>query len=132
MPDIAIRTAAAHEGFRNRPARGLDPAVEQLKGVLRRRVAEGQIADTVDPCELDDLPEKQGLGLSIRKSEPWQSDGQPTGSKADAKRSAVSGLDMDGILARRSRIPPRELAPSRTQSGALVPTYALTSLTLVS
>ena len=44
----------------------------------------------------------------------------------------VNGLDTDGILARRSAIPPRELAPSRTQSGALVPTYAFTSLTLVS
>lgn len=34
--DVATRMAAVHESFRNRLAQGLEPAVEQLEGILRR------------------------------------------------------------------------------------------------
>jgi hypothetical protein len=57
--------AAVHESFRNRLAQGLEPAVEQLEEILRRGVAEGQIADTVDPHQLARVIATMGAGIQL-------------------------------------------------------------------
>jgi hypothetical protein len=65
VTDVATRMAAVHESFRNRLAQGLEPAVEQLEEILRRGVAEGQIADTVDPHELARVTVTMGAGIQL-------------------------------------------------------------------
>jgi AcrR family transcriptional regulator len=46
---VAGRMAAVHEGFRRRVQKRLDALANELVGVLRKGVADGQIADSVDP-----------------------------------------------------------------------------------
>jgi AcrR family transcriptional regulator len=50
--DIAIRMASVHEGFRRRLRQRLDALVQQTEEVARKGVADGQIADSVDPDQM--------------------------------------------------------------------------------
>jgi len=50
--DIAVRMASVHEGFRRRLSPQLDAMVKRTEEIMRRGVAEGQIADSVDPVQL--------------------------------------------------------------------------------
>ncbi|MCJ7811601.1 MAG: TetR/AcrR family transcriptional regulator [Dehalococcoidia bacterium] len=50
--DIAIRMAAVHDGFRKRLAGHLQPWVEQVEEMVCKGVADGQIADSVEPHRL--------------------------------------------------------------------------------
>ncbi len=50
--DIAVRMASVHEGFRKRLSPTLDAMVRQGEENTRRGVADGQIADSVDPDQL--------------------------------------------------------------------------------
>jgi AcrR family transcriptional regulator len=46
---VAARMAAVHEGFRQRVERRLDRLADDVVEILRKGVADGQIADSVDP-----------------------------------------------------------------------------------
>ncbi|GAG25111.1 unnamed protein product, partial [marine sediment metagenome] len=50
--DIAVRMASVHEGFRKRLSPKLDAMMKQAEENTRRGVAEGRIADSVDPVQL--------------------------------------------------------------------------------
>jgi len=50
--DIAVRMASVHEGFRKRLSPKLDTMLKQGEENTRRGVADGQIADSVDPVQL--------------------------------------------------------------------------------
>lgn len=50
--DVAARMASVHEGFRRRVEGHLRRLIDELVGVLRKGVADGQIADSVDPRQL--------------------------------------------------------------------------------
>ena len=49
-PSLAARLGAVDSDFRERLSAAYGAMIEQLEAVLRRGVAEGQIADTVNPC----------------------------------------------------------------------------------
>jgi len=49
---IGARMAAVHEGFRQRLVARLSPIVDGTEQMLRKGVADGQIADSVDPRQL--------------------------------------------------------------------------------
>jgi AcrR family transcriptional regulator len=53
--DIAVRMASVHEGFRKRLTPKLDAMLKQGEEITRRGVADGQIADSVDPAQLTHL-----------------------------------------------------------------------------
>jgi len=53
--DIAVRMASVHEGFRKRLTPKLDAMLKQSEEITRRGVADGQIADSVDPVQLTHL-----------------------------------------------------------------------------
>ena len=50
--DIAVRMASVHEGFRKRLSPKLDAMMKQSEENTRRGVADGQIANSVDPVQL--------------------------------------------------------------------------------
>jgi AcrR family transcriptional regulator len=50
--DIAIRMAAVHDGFRKRLTGHLQASLEQIEEIVRKGVADGQIADSVEPHRL--------------------------------------------------------------------------------
>ena len=50
--DIAVRMASVHEGFRKRLSPKLDAMLKQGEENTRRGVADGQIANSVDPVQL--------------------------------------------------------------------------------
>ena len=52
---VGARMAAVHEGFRRRVEERLNDLADELVGVLRKGVADGQIADSVDPRVLAHL-----------------------------------------------------------------------------
>ena len=60
---IAARMAAVHEGFRQRLERSVLATVDELERAVRRSVAEGQIADSVDPDQLVHMFATIGLGI---------------------------------------------------------------------
>jgi len=47
--DLSFRMATIHDGFRKRLESWLEPTVDQVEQVVRKGVADGQIADSVDP-----------------------------------------------------------------------------------
>jgi TetR/AcrR family transcriptional repressor of nem operon len=50
--DIAVRMASVHEGFRKRMSPEFDAMLKQAEENTRRGVADGQIANSVDPVQL--------------------------------------------------------------------------------
>jgi TetR/AcrR family transcriptional repressor of nem operon len=50
--DIAVRMASVHEGFRKRLSPEFDAMLKQAEENTRRGVADGQIANSVDPVQL--------------------------------------------------------------------------------
>jgi AcrR family transcriptional regulator len=50
--DLSFRMATIHDGFRKRLEGWLEPTVDQVEQVVHRGVADGQIADSVDPRQL--------------------------------------------------------------------------------
>ena len=63
--DVAVRMASVHEGFRRHLGRKLGAMVEQLEGVVHRGVADGQIADSVDPDQLAHVIVAVGAGSQM-------------------------------------------------------------------
>jgi TetR/AcrR family transcriptional repressor of nem operon len=63
--DVAVRMASVHEGFRKRLSERLEAQVVQLEGVLHSGVADGQIADSVDPDQLAHLIATVGAGSQV-------------------------------------------------------------------
>lgn len=49
ITDVSMRMATVHEGFRQRFEQGAAAIIREVAEVLRRGIAEGQIADRVDP-----------------------------------------------------------------------------------
>ena len=61
--DAALRIASVHEGFHKRLMEGVDQADQQVEEIVRRGVADGQIADSVDPQVLAHMFITMGLGI---------------------------------------------------------------------
>ena len=62
---ICARMACVHEGFRQRVVTSLAPVVEQLERVLRKGIADGQIAANVDPRQLAHVAAIVGHGIQM-------------------------------------------------------------------
>jgi TetR/AcrR family transcriptional repressor of nem operon len=63
--DIAIHMASVHEGFRKRLGRSLGALAEQVEEMVRKGVADGQIADSIDPDQLAHLVATVGAGIQL-------------------------------------------------------------------
>ncbi|KPK45731.1 MAG: hypothetical protein AMJ77_06945 [Dehalococcoidia bacterium SM23_28_2] len=63
--DIAVRMAGVHEGFRARLAKGLRAMVEEIEKLVRKGVADGQIAESVDPDQLAHVIATVGAGSQM-------------------------------------------------------------------
>jgi len=63
--DIAVRMASVHEGFRKRLTPKLDALLAQAEENTRKGVADGQIADSVDPVQLTHLVAIICTGIQI-------------------------------------------------------------------
>ena len=63
--DIAVRMASVHEGFRKHLSPKLDAMLKQGEENTRRGVADGQIADSVDPVQLVHLVATICAGIQI-------------------------------------------------------------------
>jgi TetR/AcrR family transcriptional repressor of nem operon len=61
--DLSIRMASVHEGFRKRLEGWLEPTVDQVDEVVHRGIADGQIADSVDPRQLTHVLVTMGVGI---------------------------------------------------------------------
>jgi AcrR family transcriptional regulator len=61
--ELSIRMASVHEGFRKRLEGWLEPTVDQVEQVVHRGVADGQIADSVDPRQLAHVLITMGAGI---------------------------------------------------------------------
>jgi TetR/AcrR family transcriptional repressor of nem operon len=64
---IAARMAAVHEGFRRRLATRAAPILEQFERMVAKGVADGQIADSVDPHQLAHFALATSYGLQMVK-----------------------------------------------------------------
>jgi AcrR family transcriptional regulator len=71
--DIAVRMASVHEGFRKRLTPKLDALLKQSEESTRKGVADGQIADSVDPVQLTHLVATICAGMQI-SSLLWERD----------------------------------------------------------
>jgi AcrR family transcriptional regulator len=71
--DIAVRMASVHEGFRKRLTPKLDALLAQAEENTRKGVADGQIADSVDPVQLTHLVATICAGMQI-SSLLWERD----------------------------------------------------------
>jgi len=64
---IAAGMAAVHEGFRQRLATRVVPLFEEFDPMIAKGVADGQIADSVDPRQLPHFVMVVGYGLHIAR-----------------------------------------------------------------
>jgi AcrR family transcriptional regulator len=62
---IGARMAAVHEGFRQRLVARLAPIVDGTEQMLRKGVADGQIADSVDPRQLAHIAMIMAHGIQM-------------------------------------------------------------------
>jgi len=60
---ISARMATVHEGFRQRVVEKLSLLVEEIERIIREGIADGQIADTVEPRRLAHVAMIFGQGL---------------------------------------------------------------------
>ena len=63
--EIAIQMASIHEGFRKRLGRRLEAMSEEVDAMVRRGVADGQIADSIDPDQLSHLVATLSAGIQL-------------------------------------------------------------------
>ena len=61
--DVAVRMASVHDGFRKRLEGWLEPTVGQVDEVVREGIAQGEIADSVDPHQLTHALVTMGMGI---------------------------------------------------------------------
>jgi len=61
--DLSFRMATIHEGFRKHLEAWLEPTVDQVEQVVHRGIADGQIADSVDPRQLAHVLVTMGMGI---------------------------------------------------------------------
>jgi AcrR family transcriptional regulator len=64
---IAAGMAAVHEGFRQRLATRAVPLFQEFEPMIAKGVADGQIADSVDPRQLSHFVMVVGYGLQIAR-----------------------------------------------------------------
>jgi AcrR family transcriptional regulator len=62
---IGARMAAVHEGFRQRLVARLSPIVDGTEQMLRKGIADGQIADSADPRQLAHIAMIMAHGIQI-------------------------------------------------------------------
>jgi len=62
---IGARMAAVHEGFRQRLVARLALMVDRIEQMLRKGIADGQIADNVDPRQLAHIAMIVGHGIQM-------------------------------------------------------------------
>ena len=62
---VGARMAAVHEGFRQRLVARLSPIVDAIERMLRKGIADGQIADSVDPRQLAHIAMIVGHGIQM-------------------------------------------------------------------
>jgi AcrR family transcriptional regulator len=65
VANVSLRMAGVHDGFRKRLAERVAPADEQVEEIVRRGVADGQIADSVDPQVLAHVFITLGAGIHV-------------------------------------------------------------------
>ena len=65
--NITARLAPIHEGFRRRLAESTGALVERTEEMVRKGVADGQIADTVDPDQLSHLFVTVAMGMQFSR-----------------------------------------------------------------
>lgn len=65
VANVSLRIASVHDGFRKRLTERLAPSDEQIEEIVRRGVADGQIADTVDPRVLAHVFITMGAGIHV-------------------------------------------------------------------
>jgi AcrR family transcriptional regulator len=65
VANVSLRMASVHDGFRKRLTERLAPSDEQIEEIVRRGVADGQIADTVDPRVLAHVFITMGAGIHV-------------------------------------------------------------------
>jgi len=65
VANVSLRMASVHDGFRKRLAERVAPADEQVEEIARRGVADGQIADSVDPRVLAHVFITIGAGIHV-------------------------------------------------------------------
>jgi TetR/AcrR family transcriptional repressor of nem operon len=63
--EIAIQMASAHEGFRKRLGARLEAMSEQVDAMVRSGMADGQIADSVDPDQLSHMVATLCAGIQL-------------------------------------------------------------------
>jgi len=64
---IAAGMACVHEGFRQRLATRAIPLLEQFEPMIAKGIADGQIADSVDPRQLTHFVVVVGYGLQMAR-----------------------------------------------------------------
>jgi len=62
---VGARMATVHEGFRQRMVAALAQMVDGIEGMLRKGVADGQIADSLDPRQLAHIAMIVGHGIQM-------------------------------------------------------------------
>jgi AcrR family transcriptional regulator len=65
--DVAVRMASVHEGFRKRLGGSLEARVEQVEEMVHRGIADGQIADSVDPDQVAHVFVTLGMGMQLAR-----------------------------------------------------------------
>ena len=70
--DIAVRMASVHEGFRKRFQGNTEALIKEIADIVRRGIADGQIADSVDPRVLTRVfvVMSQGIQLTSLLGQP--------------------------------------------------------------
>ena len=61
--DLGFRMATIHEGFRKRLEGWLEPTIDLVEQVVHRGIADGQIADSVDPRQLAHMVVTMATGI---------------------------------------------------------------------
>jgi AcrR family transcriptional regulator len=62
---ISAGMAAVHEGFRQRVVASLAPWIDQIERMLRKGIADGQIAESVNPRQLAHMAAIVGHGIQM-------------------------------------------------------------------
>jgi len=65
VANVSLRMASVHDGFRKRLAERLAPADDQVEEIVCRGVADGKIAESVDPRVLAHVFVTMGAGIHI-------------------------------------------------------------------